>query len=195
MAVAVEITGGFHDLVDSEPGDTHTARRVPAWALVAERATRSTRSPSWHSRPLWHPEDVTEPFDDGRDRGCVPPPSYPPSAYPPLYGQYPGYESPSSPWGHHPVTGESLSEKSKTTAGLLQLLGLLYVLGIGRIYMGNVGLGVAQLLVCLIATPIIGLLTCGIGLAIPFVWTVIDVIVIFSGKPRDQHGRLLRDGV
>jgi hypothetical protein len=50
-----------------------------------------------------------------------------------------------APYGRHPLTGEPLSDKSKTIAGLLQLIGIVGILGIGRIYMGQTGLGVAQL--------------------------------------------------
>ena len=96
---------------------------------------------------------------------------------PPGYGQ-PAYgASPQAPWGVHPVTGVPYSDKSKLVAGLLQIL---IPLGIGRIYMGQTGLGVAQLLVTI--------LTCGIG----GVWPFIDGIVILAGDPKDAQGRPLR---
>ena len=108
--------------------------------------------------------------------------SYPP----PPYAQYPGpgaYPDPAAPFGRHPVTGQPLSDKSKTVAGLLQLLGLFGIAGIGRIYLGHTGLGVAQLLV--------GFVTCGLGAV---VWGVVDALLILTDKVSDPLGRPLRDG-
>lgn len=93
----------------------------------------------------------------------------------PAYGQ-PGF-NPAAPYGVHPVTGAPYSEKQKLVAGLLQIL---IPLGIGRFYMGQTGLGVAQLLVTLF--------TCGIG----GIWPFIDGIVILAGDPKDAQGRPLR---
>jgi TM2 domain-containing membrane protein YozV len=117
-----------------------------------------------------------------------PPPGYPPPGYPPPFPpQYPpppaAYYDPSAPYGRHPLTGEPLSEKSKVVAGLLQLLGLFGLVGIGRIYLGYTGLGIAQLLV--------GLVTCGIG---AIIWGIIDAVLILGDKVRDPQGRPLRDG-
>ncbi len=45
------------------------------------------------------------------------------------------------------LTGEPFSDKSKTTAGLLQiLLGFIGICGIGRLYIGSTTIGVLQLL-------------------------------------------------
>jgi TM2 domain-containing membrane protein YozV len=90
---------------------------------------------------------------------------------------------PSAPYGRHPLTGEPLSDKSKIIAGLLQLIGLFGLVGIGRIYLGYTGLGIAQLLV--------GLVTFGIGAV---VWGIIDAVLIFTDKVRDPQGRPLREG-
>ncbi|ORV96720.1 TM2 domain-containing protein [Mycobacterium kyorinense] len=98
--------------------------------------------------------------------------------YPPA-----NYVDPAAPYGRHPVTGEPLSDKSKVVAGLLQLIGLLGIVGIGRIYLGQVGLGIAQL--------IVGLVTFGLGAA---VWGVVDAVLILTDKVRDPQGRPLRDG-
>jgi TM2 domain-containing membrane protein YozV len=81
------------------------------------------------------------------------------------------------------MTGEPFSEKSKVIAGLLQLLGLFGIVGIGRIYLGQTGFGVAQL--------VVGLVTCGVGAV---VWGIIDAILILMDKVRDPEGRPLRDG-
>jgi TM2 domain-containing membrane protein YozV len=142
---------------------------------------------------------MTEPQSGGNEYGNRPPPppqqpGYPPP-YPPSVGPYPGaYMDPMAPYGRHPLTGEPLSDKSKTIAGLLQLIGIVGILGIGRIYMGQTGLGVAQLLIGLIGGLVIGILTCGIGFVIPVIWGVIDCIVLMTGSPRDSMGRPLRDG-
>ncbi len=90
---------------------------------------------------------------------------------------------PAAPFGRHPLTGEPFSDKSKIVAGLLQLLGLIGIVGIGRIYMGDTKLGVIQL--------IVGIVTCGIG---AWIWGIIDAIMIFTDNVRDPQGRPLRDG-
>jgi TM2 domain-containing membrane protein YozV len=128
---------------------------------------------------------MTEPQFGGNEYGSQPTPPPPPPGYgPPPVGQYPqAYQDPSAPFGRHPLTGEPFSDKSKTIAGLLQLLGLFGLVGIGRMYLGQVGLGVAQLLV--------GLVTCGIG---ALVWGIVDAVLIFTDKVRDPEGRPLRDG-
>ncbi|HUH69793.1 MAG TPA: NINE protein [Mycobacterium sp.] len=121
--------------------------------------------------------------------GSGSPPQQPsgyPSGYPPSYPQYPApgtYFDPAAPYGRHPVTGQPFSDKSKVVAGLLQLLGLFGIVGIGRIYLGHTGLGVAQLLV--------GLATCGLGAVI---WGIIDAVLILTDNVRDPQGRPLRDG-
>lgn len=121
--------------------------------------------------------------------GYGPPPQYPPPGeYGPPPGAYPGaypgvYYDPSAPYGRHPLTGEPFSDKSKVVAGLLQLLGLIGLVGIGRIYLGYTGLGIAQL--------IVGLVTCGIGAV---VWGIVDAILILTDNVRDPTGRPLRDG-
>ena len=73
--------------------------------------------------------------------------------------------------------GLPYSDKSKLVAGLLQVL---IPLGIGRMYMGHTGLGVAQLLVTIF--------TCGIGA----LWPFIDGIMILVGNPRDANGRPMK---
>ncbi len=102
--------------------------------------------------------------------------------YPAYPQEYPGYGygggyGQMAPYGVHPVTGVPYSEKSKLVAGLLQLL---VPFGIGRFYLGDTGIGVAQLLVTV--------LTCGIG----GLWSFIDGIVILATDSRDAEGRPLR---
>jgi TM2 domain-containing membrane protein YozV len=120
----------------------------------------------------------------GSDSPSQQPPGYG-SGYPPPYPQYPApgpYFDPAAPFGRHPVTGQPFSDKSKIIAGLLQLLSLVGIGGIGRFYIGDIGMGVAQLLV--------GWLTCGIGL----IWSIVDAVLILTDKVPDPQGRPLRDG-
>jgi TM2 domain-containing membrane protein YozV len=82
--------------------------------------------------------------------------------------------TPDAPFGYDPQ-GRPYSDKSKIVAGVLQLF--LGGLGIGRFYVGSVGVGVAQLL------------TCG-GLGI---WSLIDGILFLTSNDRtDAQGRVLR---
>jgi TM2 domain-containing membrane protein YozV len=140
---------------------------------------------------------MTEPQFSGSESGnSFPPPPQqpgypPPGGYLPPPGQYPAppapypsaYMDPAAPFGRHRLTGEPLSDKSKVVGGLLQLLGLLGLVGIGRIYLGYTGLGIAQL--------VVGLITCGLGAVI---WGIIDAVLILTDKVRDPAGRPLRDG-
>jgi TM2 domain-containing membrane protein YozV len=143
------------------------------------------------ARVFWHADNMTEPQFGGYESGAAPPPFQPPPfqpppGYPPPYPPPPpgpGYADPSAPYGRHPTTGEPYSDKSKVVAGLLQLLGLFGIVGIGRIYLGQTGLGIAQL--------VVGLVTCGLGAV---VWGIIDAIMILTDKVRDAQGRPLRDG-
>jgi TM2 domain-containing membrane protein YozV len=137
---------------------------------------------------------MTEPQFGGSEYGSTPPPppqqpQYQPQ-YPPPPGQYgpppsgySSYSDPTAPFGRHPMTGEPYSGKSKVVAGVLQLLGLFGLVGIGRIYLGYTGLGIAQL--------VVGLVTFGIGAVI---WGVIDAVLILTDKVRDPRGLRLRDG-
>ena len=122
---------------------------------------------------------------------------YPPTHYgspPPGTGQYPtggypgafppapytgshvphGYD-PQAPYGRDPVSGFPYSDRSKVVAGLLQLF---LPIGIGRLYAGHTGIGVAQLVLTLFF---------GIGV----IWAFIDGIVILAGRPTDGNGRPL----
>lgn len=68
------------------------------------------------------------------------------------------------------------SDKSKIAAGVLQLL----LPGVGRLYLGYVGLGILQLLACL----------CGFGV----IWAWLDAVYILCGGVKiDGSGRHLPD--
>lgn len=93
------------------------------------------------------------------------------------YGQ-PGYTYDAmAPYGIHPATGLPYSDKSKLVAGLLQIL---LPLGIGRMYIGHTGTGVAQLLVTIF--------TCGVGA----IWPFVDGFLILLRDEKDSQGRILR---
>lgn len=123
----------------------------------------------------------------------------PPSGYPPPqpypghtpYSAYPGYGDPQAPFGRDPVTGRPLSDKSATTAGLLQLF--LGAFGIGRFYIDSTQIAVAQL--CLGLFGAFFSLFCFFG--VPFligaiVWGIVDAIMMFTGNVKDNYGRKLR---
>jgi TM2 domain-containing membrane protein YozV len=84
---------------------------------------------------------------------------------------YPGYPQ------FDPATGQPLSDKTKLVAGLLNI----FIAGVGRMYMGHVGIGVAQLIVAIV--------TCGLGA----LWSLIDGILILINGGYDGQGRRLRD--
>jgi Domain of unknown function (DUF1707)/TM2 domain len=115
------------------------------------------------------------------------PPPQPTASYPGAYPVHPpaplhtGYrpavpdDDPEAPYGREPMTGQPYSDRSKIVAGLLQLF---LPIGIGRLYTGHAGIGIAQLILSLF----------GLGV----LWAFIDGIVILAGRPTDSHGRPLR---
>jgi hypothetical protein len=110
----------------------------------------------------------------------------PPSGYPSQPAPYPQvpYGSPGAPPGDPygggvDAYGRPLSDKSKLTAGLLQIF--LGAFGVGRFYLGYTGIGIAQIAVTW--------LTCGIG----GIWPLIDGIMMITGKVPDAEGRTLRE--
>ena len=126
-------------------------------------------------------------------------PTYAPAAYGGA-GTYGG----AAPFGIDPRTGHAFSDKSKVSAGLLQLLPgfFLGLGGIGRLYAGNSGLGTIQLITTFVAW-VAGCLGVALSvfivplvfLFVPFaawVWFVVDGIVILAGHPTDGQGRPLR---
>jgi TM2 domain-containing membrane protein YozV len=119
------------------------------------------------------------PYPTGSYPAGLPPPAWPGRAphpgtagYPVPYGDY----DPQAPYGRDPVSGFPYSDRSKVVAGLLQLF---LPIGIGRLYAGHTGIGIAQLLLTLFF---------GIGV----IWAFIDGIVILAGRPTDGNGRPLR---
>jgi TM2 domain-containing membrane protein YozV len=118
----------------------------------------------------------------GPPPGSYPPQGAPLATYPPQgapYGQMPMGPQPNAPYGIDPKSGLPFSEKQKIVAGLLQIF--LGAFGVGRFYTGHIGIGVAQLVVCL--------LTCYIA----SIWPLIDGIMMLTGSVRDANGLPLRD--
>lgn len=146
--------------------------------------------------PPPHGDPITGHGDTQWGQGVPPPPGYdapqqygqPPSppqyqqpyqqpGYPQQYQQGYGQGPAGAPYGIHPGTGLPYSDKSKLVVGLLQLL---LPLGIGRMYAGYTGIGVAQLVVTLV--------TCGVGA----LWPFIDGIIILTSDSKDAEGRILK---
>ncbi|MEU0340549.1 TM2 domain-containing protein [Streptomyces bobili] len=103
-------------------------------------------------------------------------PGYPQGGYPPPGAVPPGTYTgdPNAPYGYDPY-GRPLSDKSKIIAGILQLF--LGTFGVGRFYIGHVGMGLAQLFTC-----------GGFG-----IWALIDgIILLTSNDKTDAQGRILR---
>ena len=72
------------------------------------------------------------------------------------------------------------SPKSKLTAGLLGIF--LGGIGVHSFYIGNVGIGIVQIIVTAC--------TCGIG----SIWGFVEGIAILASKePRDYKGRIMKD--
>ncbi len=125
---------------------------------------------------------------------AAPAPGYPmPPGYPVASGYPTAYGDPTAPFGRDPISGQPFSDKSKTTAGLLQiLLGFVSLPGIGRLYIGSIGIGLTQLLVFWL-----GLITTivAVGFVIfpaIWIWAFVDGIMMLTGSVRDARGLPLR---
>lgn len=129
------------------------------------------------TNPPTYPPPQTGYAQTGYAAPGYPPPGYPgyaqPGYLPPGYPGYPGF-SPDAPFGVDPFTGNPLSDKSRIAAGVLQLV---LPFGIGRFYIGDTAIGIAQLLTC-----------GGCG-----VWSLIDGIILLVNGGTDGEGRTLRD--
>jgi hypothetical protein len=118
-----------------------------------------------------------------------------PGPYPPPYAGYGAFD-PSAPYGRDPLTGQPLSDKDATVAGLLQLF--FGMLGIGRIYIRSLPIGFIQMGLT-VGGGVIVVITFGLGifLAAPVwfgvaVWAFVDAIMMFAGAVRDDRGLKLR---
>lgn len=107
------------------------------------------------------------------------------------YGSPYGPYDPNAPYGRD-ARGCPMSDKSRVTGGLLQLLGFFIVPGIGRLYLGYSTIGATQLILW-----VVGIFTLVIFIGIPLIfgvaiWALIDGILILSGSVSDPDGRTLR---
>ena len=85
------------------------------------------------------------------------------------------------------------SSRTRTTAGLLQLLlPLVGVCGVGRLYAGQIGIGLAQLLGFFLGCALMVVLVGFVIAPAVWLWAVIDGVVVLAAGGRDQFGRLLR---
>ncbi len=152
--------------------------------------------------PPPHGDPITTHGEQYGQEAPPPPPGYDPAQQQPQYGQppppapyqdpgyqqqgfqQPGFQQPGfpqgqagAPYGIHPGTGIPYSDKSKLAAGLLNI----FISGVGRMYMGQVGLGVAMLLVSIV--------TCGVG----HLWSLIDgILILTKDDAKDAQGRILK---
>ena len=126
----------------------------------------------------------------------VPPP---PAGYAQPSGSYgqpavPPYATPAAPAYGQPLGAPyGYSEKSKTAAGLLQLLlSLIGIPGVGRLYTGHLGLGLGQLLGMIVGYMLLIFLVGFLIVPMIWIWGVVDGIVMLVGDPKDAQGRPLR---
>ena len=111
----------------------------------------------------------------GPPGGYPPPPAGPPGQ-PQPYAPPGNYAiTPGAPYGIEPRSGLPYSDKQKLVVGLLQLM----FPGVGRIYAGYTGIGIAQL---------VSLFFCVGG-----IWGIVDAVLILSGKVPDAEGKPLRE--
>ncbi|MBN1174200.1 MAG: TM2 domain-containing protein [Micromonosporaceae bacterium] len=89
----------------------------------------------------------------------------------------------------------ALSDKSRVTAGLLQLF--LGGFGVGRFYTGHIGMAIGQiaagwgvffLMICLGFLLVVPWLICWVG----FIWPMVDGIILLTKGGTDAEGRMLR---
>ncbi|HTX94328.1 MAG TPA: TM2 domain-containing protein [Mycobacterium sp.] len=154
-------------------------------------------TPNQPGDPSWEPLGGWQPQGYGSPQSPQNPPSYPgyptPPPYPgyPSYAGHPGSVDPQAPFGRDPATGVPLSDKSASTAGLLQLF--LGVFGIGRFYIDSTQIAIAQL--CLGMFGVVFSVFCFLGIPVllgSIVWAVVDAIMMFTGNVKDNYGRKLR---
>lgn len=139
--------------------DEYEARVTDAYAAVTLGALR----PLFRDLPQPHP-------------GFLAPPQQPMYSQPTM--QLPMYGPPSmpAPMPYAPPMPVPASYRSKTVAGVLQIV---LPFGVGRFYTGQIGLGLLQLFVVLVT---------GIGV----LWPIVDGIMLLANGGLDAEGRPLR---
>ncbi|WP_326951144.1 DUF1707 domain-containing protein [Amycolatopsis sp. NBC_01307] len=143
--------------------DEYEARVTDAYAAVTLGALR----PLFRDLPQPHP-------------GFLAPPQVPmytqPTMQLPMYGPPPMPSSMPVPMPYAPPMPMPTSYRSKTVAGVLQIV---LPFGVGRFYTGQTGLGLLQLLVVLLT---------GIGV----LWPIVDGVMLLANGGLDAEGRPLR---
>ena len=161
-----------------------TAEREQAVTALGEHFAPGRLDPDEFEQRITAAYDARTAADLDRLFDDLPRPIPPTAHYPaPVRGAYPVHPpAPThagrdleAPYGREPMTGLPYSDRSKVVAGLFQVF---LPIGVGRLYTGHAGIGVAQLILSLF----------GIGM----IWAFLDGIVILAGRPTDARGRPLR---
>lgn len=170
----------------SDPSPWSSQGSLPDFDPYAEPARSQDGQPAAPQQPRESNFPPPPPVAPGQVQFGQPQPSQLQPSQIQFGQQAPGWQmtpwpgpNPSAPYGYEPTTGLPYSDKSKVVAGVLQLL--VGGLGVGRFYKGDIGIGVAQLVVTIV--------TLGIGA----LWPFIDGILMLTGRPLDRQGRPLRD--
>lgn len=166
----------------------HPSQPVPPHGVEAPYGQPTQALPAW-GQPTQSPPAYGQPSQALPAYGTYPGPTtaaYPPPTAGQAYGGNQGYVADSYGPGSYGVpvyqvnvvhapayaaSGEAISPRSRTVASLLSFF--LGGLGVDRFYLGNIGMGVAKLL--------LGWATLGI-------WPLIDFIVIVAGGAHDGNG-------
>ncbi len=92
-----------------------------------------------------------------------------------------------APMPVQPAAVPMTPEKSRIAAGLLAIF--LGAFGIHNFYLGNVGIGVTQLLL----TLLVSWFTCGLSAMVAGIWALVEgILLLVGGINRDGEGRPLK---
>lgn len=170
-------------------GSTQSSTDGPVYGAPADQTANPYAAPPQGSQNYGQQQGYPQP-------GYSQPGYGQPQGYPQAQGYVqPGYGlvDASAPYGRDPLTGEPFSDKSKTTAGLLQiLLGFIGICGIGRLYIGSTTIGVLQLLGIFLGYILLFLVVGIVVVPAIWIWAFIDGIMMLTGSVRDGQGRPLR---
>lgn len=150
---------GWDPAASGHPGPSPTQQPYgyqyqPLGSYPGQPPSPQQQVPAYGTPPMAYPAPASGPYGAGPAAYVQ---GHPHSAYP--------YDRVYGP------AGELVSTKSRTVASLLSFF--LGALGVDRFYLGNIGMGVAKLL--------LGWATFGI-------WPLIDFIVIVAGSAHDGQG-------
>lgn len=188
--------GGTWDRASGYPGSTDPAGADP----IPQHPGAATPGAAYpQAGPVYGAPGTGPGYPPGfAPQGLTPSPGFSSPTATQQFAAVPGYgyaaPDPDAPFGRDPITGEPLSDKSKVAAGLLQiLLGFVGVCGVGRLYIGSTGIGLAQMLLFWLGV-LTTILLVGI-LIVPAVWlwALVDGILMLAGNTRDARGLRLRN--